>query len=1211
MSTDGRAVGVTDLSEERPDLGPRFRLTRRLGMGAFGIVYEAFDDLRESTVALKILRRGSAFALYRFKREFRSLADMSHPNLVQLYELHSNEDRWFFTMELVEGRPFLDVASRHALEATELRALFAQLAAGVLALHDAGMLHCDIKPSNALVTPDHRVVLLDFGLLRSFAPAPEERAAELAGTPAYMAPEQVAGRPTAASDWYSVGVMLYEALVGAPPFTGTALDVLKKKQRLAAPRPVSVDPSVPADLDALCAELLARDPAARPPGTDVLRRLRSCTSVPVSAASVESRQEVFVGRAGALSRLREAYDLTRAGSLAVAYVRGPSGMGKTALVRRFAQELAAQDPPPWVLFGKCHERESVPYKAIDGVVDGLAHHLASLAPDRLASLVPPRAHALGRLFPVLASVPEIADAPALGDQPVDSLEQRRQSFLALRDLLGRVAREHTLVLVVDDLHWGDADSAVLLDELMRPPDAPPFLLIGCYRGHEAALSPVMSRLLAEHPPGEPYVREVALGELPVQESYALVRALDRHEASAVADIDAVVRESGGHPLFIEALVGYSGTQSATLAAVITDRVARLPAPPRRLLEVLALAGAPLPSLVAKRASGLPDLTAMSVLRNERLIRARAGGADEEIEIYHDRIRETVAAALPANIRRAHHGELASALDTWGRADPETLAIHFEAAGRHARAAGHAVAAARGAAATLAFDRAARLYRQALRLVPDDHGSRRELLTGLGDALAGAGRGAESAAAYQQAADGAPPAERWQLLRRVAQQLLSSGRIEEGRSVLRRVLAAVGMRMPETPAAAFLLFIAGKIQLWFHGLSFVERPEAEVAPEHLARVDAAWCAAEGLSFVHTIHSAAFQTLHLVLALRAGEPHRVARALAMEVMRLAIYGSRSSKEPQRMLGVARALAERLGDDHLQALATLAAGTTAYLSGRWREGVDHCSQAHQRLRRSGGTTWEKDTAQFVRVASLLYMDEVEELARGLPALQQEARERGDLYMEVLLAVVVAPYVHLAADRPAEAARVSAEAIARWPNRQWDVPRNCSLHAQVETALYAGDAEQAWRLSTSSWPHLRRALLLEVQILRIICLSFRGRSALAMAAEAQGSSRRAFLRHAERDAARIARERVPWGDALAAFLRAAVCCGRGLRDESRLALEHAERGFHAAEMKLHAAVAARRLGELLLDPARVQAADAVMHGQGIVAPEKMARRLLPWFRR
>ena len=269
---------------------PGYELVRKLGQGGMGIVFEARDLRRGRSVALKLMQEADPAALYRFKREFRALAELNHPHLVVLYELVADAGLWFFTMELLDGVNFLAHVrgvgpSRRPLApdpVDRLRGALAQLTEGVLALHAAGRLHRDIKPGNVLVTREGRVVLLDFGLAAELDRSGRYLSIRpgLVGTLDYMAPEQAAALPVSpASDWYSVGVMLYEALTGRPPFEGTPQELLLAKQRDDPPPPADLAPGVPDDLAALCLELLRRPPSARPAGEEVLRRLRSAPAL--------------------------------------------------------------------------------------------------------------------------------------------------------------------------------------------------------------------------------------------------------------------------------------------------------------------------------------------------------------------------------------------------------------------------------------------------------------------------------------------------------------------------------------------------------------------------------------------------------------------------------------------------------------------------------------------------------------------------------------------------------------------------------------------------------------------------------------------------------------------------------------------------------------------------------------------------------------------
>ncbi|HSO00616.1 MAG TPA: serine/threonine-protein kinase, partial [Candidatus Nanopelagicales bacterium] len=273
---------------------PRFRARALLGQGRLGLVYHAHDEHTGQDVALKTLPVLEPEPLYHLKEEFRALAGMAHPNLVELYELVVEGSQCFFTMELLRGRPFTEhpwagahwAPGRGPIPPPALAALCAaleQLALGITALHREGRLHRDIKPSNVLVTDGARVVLLDFDLALRFHPGDPREPDDFAGTPEYMAPEQIWSRPlTPAADWYSLGVLLYEALSGQLPFTGPLHDLLHDKQHSAA-RPLrDLVPGLPPDLDALVAALLHPEPARRPDAAAILHIARRLARLPTA-----------------------------------------------------------------------------------------------------------------------------------------------------------------------------------------------------------------------------------------------------------------------------------------------------------------------------------------------------------------------------------------------------------------------------------------------------------------------------------------------------------------------------------------------------------------------------------------------------------------------------------------------------------------------------------------------------------------------------------------------------------------------------------------------------------------------------------------------------------------------------------------------------------------------------------------------------------------
>jgi hypothetical protein len=1207
-----------------------YNLVRELGRGGMGVVYKAYDRQRRHLVALKTMQGVEPSALYRFKAEFRSLAGLTHPNLVTLYELVAEGGLWFFTMELLEGASFLahvrsagQTAGLTPPQFGRLRDTLRQLAAGVHALHQAGKLHRDIKPGNVLVTRQGRVVLLDFGLAADLDRSGQHLSLRphLLGTVAYMAPEQAACRPVSpASDWYAFGAMLYEALTGRPPFDGTLLEVLRKKRDLDPPAPASLVQGAPDDLLALCGDLLRRDPRQRPSGDDVLRRLGAG---PAPAAGMTAAAEVpLIGRARHLEALGAAFHACRQGRAVRLYVHGCSGVGKTALVQRFLDGLTGRGEAV-VLAGRCYEQESVPYKALDSLVDSLSRYLEALPLPEARALLPRDIGALAQVFPVLRRLEAVASAPVRGGAVSGPHETRRRGLAALRELLGRLSDRRPLVLFIDDLQWGDLDSAALLLDLLRPPGPLPLLFLGCYRSEDAAGSPCLLALLEAREPGEAVERgELAVGPLTPPERRELALALLASRGPAAqARADVIARESDGNPFFIHELVQYleaGGAQAGegpagdvTLHEVLWGRVRRLPEGARRLLEVVAVAGRPLRPEDACRAAGVAaeQGVALACLRAGRLLRGVGRPESLEIETYHDRIREALVTGLAPAALREHHRRLALVLEAVRRSDPEALAVHFREAGEPGRAGTYYALAAAQAAEALAFDRAAKLYRLALELQapPGVEGSR--LRARLADALAHAGRGAESAREYLRAADSAGAAEALDLRRHAALQLLSSGHVDDGLAALRAILRAVGMKVPETPRRALWSLAWQRLRLRWRGLGFRRRDVGQVGAGELRRLEICRSAAVGLSMVDPLKGAYFQARYLLLALRTGEPQHLVQALAMEAAHASVGGGFSRRRTDAVLRAAESLARQLGRPYPAALVALAQGIADALEGRWQSALSLCDHAEGIFRtHCTGVMWELSTAQRFALWPLMFLGEVAEIGRRLPALIQEARERNDLYAVTNLSLVIRTFVRLAGDEPERARRELRQVIDEWSQQGFHVQHMNRLFDEAQIDLYQGERRAAWERVTGQWPALARSHLLRVQQVRVFLLHLRARAALAAAPAAAGP--RPLLRAAERDARLLRRERIAWAEALAQLVSAGVAVARQDSGGARRLLEDAAGRLEAAGLRLHAAAARRRLGEQVggSDGHRlVEQADAWMRGQGVRRPDRMTALLAP----
>jgi serine/threonine protein kinase len=1163
----------------------RYEVRRCIGAGSTGTVYEAFDVDRGRTIALKRLRHFSPATLYLFKREFRTLADFHHPNLVTFHELVATEAHdVFFTMELVRGAEFVKyVRPAGAPDFDRLRAALRQLVEGVQELHAGGKLHRDIKPSNVLVTREGRVVLLDFGVATEVSSGHEMSVPEhqpVVGTVAYMAPEQAAGEtPTPASDWYSVGAILFEALVGSPLFVGSVADVLRMKSTVDSLPPSRCAENVPPDLDALCGALLQRAADMRPTGREILRWLGVSGSgqaprLPTSRGGTSDRTRL-TGGDEQLAELHRAFDVMRTGQSLTVRLRGPSGMGESTLVSDFLDDVSTHSGA-LVLRGRAYERESVPYKAIDSWVDALSLHLLALSDAGEELALPADIWALARLFPVLRRVPEIADVK---EQVIgDPHRVRRRAFAALRELLLTLAEERPTVVYLADAHWGDADSAALLLNVLRPPHAPPFLLVMTYLEEEEQTSPFLAELRAAWPPGAD-ARDLAVPPLGADDARR----------------------------FALASLGADGEISLELS--VGERLKLLPEGARLLLETIAVSGRPLPLATLALATGTDTGIdePLELLREQRLVRVGLRNRREVVDVVHEGVGAIIVSLLSATRVRDHHGRLARALENAEDADPEAIAVHLLGAGEKDRAGPFAERAARQAVAQMAFERAIRLYWMALERADPRSPNARRLRVHLAEALVLAGRSAEAARAYLDAADGAPGVERVELERAAAEQLLISGRIDEGATVLHRVLAAIGMKAPRSTWSAVFWLIMYRLRLAVFGLRFQERKPEEVTSEDRLRIEALHAVAMGFAVVDVILGACVQARLLLLSLRAGDTLQILRAACIEATQRASTGGTPGAGERAVLAVATRLAARIGTPEAHALLDGAHGLGLFLRGRWKDARDALEGMSAKM--PYGRSSLQSNGQLFGLRSLYFSGDLHELCRRHARTMADARDRGDLFTSVNLAATTMITTHLVADDPGGARRQLHEAIVQWSQTGFFVQHWQAMVFEPDIDLYSGNGAQAYDRFVRDQLALKRSLLLNVQFIRGITLYTQGRCAAA-SIDARPATRRDRIAETRRAGQQLQREGMPWTAPLAAMVTALAENAEGNRAAAAAQLRIAIASAEAAGMPMHAMAARYCLGGLLGgDEGRelTSTAHAAMTAQTIRNPERWVGIYLP----
>ncbi len=1205
------------MSDRAPPAFPnteRFEILRCLGTGAHGVVYEAFDRQQQCRVALKAPTSQGPTVLQLLREEFRGLQEIKHPNVICLGELLEDDGQTILTMELVEGGDFIEhVRSRVgqdpsgqslppppgslddqspgslpwcAVDEERLRDALLQLALGLVAIHTAGKVHRDLKPSNVRVTFAGRVVILDFGLICNVDESKSLESFHLVGTVAYVAPEQAAfGTVGPEADWYSVGIMLYEALTGTVPYKGNTYEIINHKLTFTPPHPNTLVRGVPDDLDQLCIDLLQFEPERRPTGEQVVQLLqtnRKMAEVPGSLS--KAPEPIFVGREPELAALNAAMDRTRRYEMAAVIVQGESGIGKTALVQRFIRTTLSNDPGLVVLSGRSFEREGRAYESMAALITEMCQWFKRIPDGDVLAMLPRGTQLVSDVFPSLNSVQAVQEVPAQSLRAdLGPGEQRIRLFAAVRDLFGRVAQAHRIVIVLDDLQWADADSVAMLAEVLREPDAPSLMFVGLLRTDgSGANKPALEKLMSTCKPCR-----LVLECLAAHDSELLISTLTEVQPSLSSDAArAIATKSGGHPLFIQEFVRFMRAHDAleaeecSLDDVLLARANELDSSAWKLLQLVAIAGRPVEREVISSATWLTSQAfrrRVRALRHANLVETADGPDIPKIWVYHDRTRRAVLERMSADEKKNAHRALAVAMESFRNQSPERLAMHWLEAGVQDRAVRHLLRAAESAEASLAFDHAVELYTTVLRM--GGEASSFDVHLKLASALANRGRGADAGQAYLDAAERAEPnVKNLELKYKAAEQFLRSGHVDQALAVAHVVLRALDVPFAKTPFLALLSALMRRVVVRLRGLHFTPRSQDTISSMELSRVDVCWSLATGLSIVDTIRGADFNVRALLLALRVGEPYRVVRALANEAMYLASSGVGNRTRVQTLLESVGKLEQTLGTAPATAWYRCACGLNDYFAGNFEPAALQLEDAESVLvERCVGMAWEIDSVRYWLLSCLAHAGRWAELSRRVPQVVAESLDRGDLFCATNLRLGVLNATWLVPHQVSEARRVAREASEEWSRNGFQVQHYLSMMSNAQLDLYEGNARDAYENLAVHWPAFARSLIPRVELTRILMVQLRARVALARAYEEKGTGKRMYLAQAARYAKQVAREKPTCAKPLADLIEAGIRCMAGQTAQAVQHLEAAVLGFDSTGMRMHAAVARRRQGELV----------------------------------
>jgi hypothetical protein len=527
-----------------------------------------------------------------------------------------------------------------------------------------------------------------------------------------------------------------------------------------------------------------------------------------------------------------------------------------------------------------------------------------------------------------------------------------------------------------------------------------------------------------------------------------------------------------------------------------------------------------------------------------------------------------------------------------------LAHHFPGAGRASQAAGYAVTAAEQAAEGLAFERAARLYRQAREWDPRDAEWQRSLRTREAESVANATHLVEAGRIYLAAAEGAPRSTGLALRQRATEHLLTGGSVEEGTAVLSRLLADLGLAYPSSARRAMLGAVAHLARVLFRGIE----PGAPGEPDPDERVRIDTCFAVGKSFVNmdAARGAYFSVLGLARALSSGDRLRVARSLGVVGGLLALAGGPLAGRGRQMMRRARALAEELGAKEVLGTLAVAEGQVLLLSGRFREARERSGEGVRLLSEEcRGFAFECNTGRGNVLRALEEIGEdFGEIAERAQQLYEAAAAAANVYAETA-AVQHLSFAALARGDLPRARSLAERGVELWNRGGFHVQHLYTTRAVALCDLYEGRPEESHERLQALWPDLRRSNLMRIPLARIDAHLLRGQLALAMA---QAGRREDLLETCEDAAGRLAREARDDARAHARILLAGAAALRGREAEAISLLDESARICESGGMPLRAACARLRKGDL--SGARAGQDEALAHFAklGIAEPRRWA---------
>ncbi|MEE2902579.1 MAG: BREX system ATP-binding domain-containing protein [Myxococcota bacterium] len=966
----------------------RYKLHKKIGSGGMGTVYQATDNSRGINVALKCMHEITSGNLVAFKREFRSIADLHHPNLVRLLDLTDTGDELFYTMEFVDGVNLAqliygrskrasalsapdfqpeenkttggvalpissipssslserDITKRLLADATDIERMYyllPQILDALEFLHSHQIVHRDLKPDNILVTPNSKVKLVDFGIIKDMRPGRQtsRNPEQVVGTIQYMAPEQIHAKEiTSHTDMYTLGCVLYEYFAGRLPFEGSAFEIMAQHLN-EKPIPLeSINPKVPKQLVDICNCLLAKNPSERLNIAQV-RQVLGIVPQPQQRKSLAPEphsNNKFVGRGASLNKISSQLERVREGQLELTLVDGDSGTGKTYLADEAIK--VARQKGYRIFRGRCYEREQLAFRAFDGIMDDVSIALKhECSPEKESYMS--KVRSLSWIFPSFnllekdvrpTSWSPFTDYSDEQTAENDPQTRRSKAYAAIKPMVELLTDNQPALFVIDDFHWADVESIEFLQGIVQNARRQPLLILCTYRSKEMDERERFGEFLRTSI-AQATCTSITLKEFTYTETRRLARRVAEYDLSEAETLQ-IHEQAKGIPLFVKELTEYfvSNKQMSTTEALpsfsnlIEQRLLDLSKNARKVAVFMSAAQGPINAIQLQGFCEL-ELPAFNQALHEltdkkifRIVSTRIGReslappamstssrtsvppvsmSDAFYDFYHDCIRIEAYGLLERETRTELHKRFAKILEIESPQPSEALAYHWRQAGYSKRAIVHGLRAAENSARCLAFSHAINSYNSILEEIEtyglvDDVSELFRSYERLAELYEFTGQYREAAEALRRGIQLLPSEDRYegirhQLTTHLAADLVKIGEVDAGTKIFNRLLSPFNLTLTKSFIKSLLNLgsLRGRLLVSSFVKRLFGRRRREISDKERNRLELFRRVSESFGFVSPLAMAEYQMRFQVESNRVNLPSAIVHSTALEAIYLA--------------------------------------------------------------------------------------------------------------------------------------------------------------------------------------------------------------------------------------------------------------------------------------------------------------------------------------